>query len=323
MFKKIQQWQIDRQFKKLIIDHNASALELQACLKKGANPNQIINGKAPIEMLLKGFDYRGTDGLVKRLSIDRVKVLLEAPVDINLRSPWRISNIHYPHDTILHQMLMLRVEPEVLEEILTLALQKKPHFTAIKDHNSPLHVAVLHQCSVAVVEKLIKAGALINAQGVGQVTVLHSAVRNHDKAMLECLIGLGANLFIKDESGLTAYDLAKTFKSDIGGIYESLMEKRGLDEYFSLTDSLRAQKKKPDEPYPQWVKESASRVKERSAQKEKLLINATNAKPLATDTSITVQNGSDQAGAESIESLKPQADTQEVVQRSRPKARRL
>ncbi len=67
-----------------------------------------------------------------------------------------------------------------------------------------------------VIQKMIKAGANVNAQGrleFGGATALHIAADTGDEAIVQLLIEAGANVNAKDKEGRTPLDVARSDKS--------------------------------------------------------------------------------------------------------------
>jgi hypothetical protein len=60
-----------------------------------------------------------------------------------------------------------------------------------------------------IIACLVEAGADPNARAVGGVTPLHRAVRNRCSAAVEVLLRLGADPYLRNDSGSTAIDLAR------------------------------------------------------------------------------------------------------------------
>ena len=88
-------------------------------------------------------------------------------------------------------------------------------------NNTPLMVAVSTSvkggndadAQLRVVQKMIKAGANVNAKRTDSVTALHIAADTGDEAIVKLFIDAGANVNAKDQKGRTPLDVARSDKS--------------------------------------------------------------------------------------------------------------
>ena len=87
--------------------------------------------------------------------------------------------------------------------------------TIDRNCNTPLHIAVSHNCE-GVTEILLRNGANVNAQGAYDCTPLHIAVIKGNKRIVELLLKKQANVYLKacyNNTILTALDIAKANKN--------------------------------------------------------------------------------------------------------------
>ena len=79
-------------------------------------------------------------------------------------------------------------------------------------HNQPLHAAVAGSdppTRIAIARLLLDAGAEPGTQQSDGSTPLMSAAHNGDEALVDLLVGAGADLTTRDQSGRTAADHAR------------------------------------------------------------------------------------------------------------------
>ena len=93
-----------------------------------------------------------------------------------------------------------------------------------KSGTTPLHLAAAKNSTPAVLEVLLKAGADVNAKTTGGVTPLHfAAFSNPSPAVLEVLLKAGADPRAIDGAGKTPHALAKPEYRDI--LWKAMMDK--------------------------------------------------------------------------------------------------
>lgn len=188
-------------------------------LRKGLNPNFLlrnIKGTAPIviavndrkagilDALLKsGVDVKGQDAetalvvAASKGNMDYVQILLKAGVSPNGKG---ISDF-YP--------LMLssyKGYGEVVGLLLSFGADVN-----VKT-NSGITSLMLASDSPKIVESLLKAGAKINELDINDRNVIFYVVENQQLIKLEILLKNGANVNLKDKSGLTLLMLAEQIK---------------------------------------------------------------------------------------------------------------
>ncbi len=93
-----------------------------------------------------------------------------------------------------------------------------------KDGITPLHTAAAKNSTPAVLEVLLKAGADVNAKGKDGWTPLHfAAARNPSPAVIELLLKAGADPRAIDSDGKTPHAVAKPEYRDI--LWKAMMDK--------------------------------------------------------------------------------------------------
>lgn len=94
-----------------------------------------------------------------------------------------------------------------LHELIDLLLEKGVtlDFAVGANKATVVHQVVAYK-QIPVLEKLIQAGALINAQNAYGSTALHNAARKNESGLVALLLSRGADHRIKNNSGKSAYD---------------------------------------------------------------------------------------------------------------------
>lgn len=89
---------------------------------------------------------------------------------------------------------------------------------------------------------------LIYATGEGGRSALHNACRLNNKGLVEMLLEAGANPFLKDDNGLTPYELALQNNDDIAKFIEKddLVDQESIKEVKDLHEKREAEKEKKD-----------------------------------------------------------------------------
>ncbi len=76
--------------------------------------------------------------------------------------------------------------------------------------NMPLHAALAGATNAALMQRLVAAGADVNARGEGGITPLHLAASRGDSVLCELLLARGAHVTAHMDDGVTAAQLAGT-----------------------------------------------------------------------------------------------------------------
>lgn len=82
---------------------------------------------------------------------------------------------------------------------------------------TPLHVAVMYrdeETANRIVSRLLECGAELNARQIEGLTALHHAVSRGSLKLVETLICAGADPFMKDDRGRTAFEFVETLRSE-------------------------------------------------------------------------------------------------------------
>ncbi|MGO8693737.1 MAG: ankyrin repeat domain-containing protein [Rectinemataceae bacterium] len=146
--------------------------------------------------------------LVKTGSLQDVKAAVDKGADVNARDP---ANGWTP----LMYAARYNQNPEVLNVLLKAGAKVDAR---ADDGSTPLMCAALINANPEVISALLKAGADVNARSKGQgwTALICAASFNDNPEVIATLLRAGANEKVKDSTGRTAFDRARS-NDDIKG----------------------------------------------------------------------------------------------------------
>jgi ankyrin repeat protein len=173
-------------FRVLCFRHNIEGVELFLSLGYPLNNIKTELQKAML------FIYE-----IKRLNIEKIKELLELGVKVNYKTRCNYTALH------------LMCENDKCLPIVKLLISFNANIESITDGGwTPLHIAC-HQGSYEIAKYLIEKKADVNAFTNHRMTPLHFATYFDHGDIVKLLLENGADTEMKDDSDLTALEVAK------------------------------------------------------------------------------------------------------------------
>lgn len=114
------------------------------------------------------------------------------------------DTINYDGKTALHYAL---VSSRIHTAIIDLLLSRKSSIETLERQFTMLHIAVQNR-DAKIVQKIIEAGANVNAGYFGQKTALHLAIEERSVPITTCLLNAGADMHAQDSFGYTPLHVA-------------------------------------------------------------------------------------------------------------------
>ncbi len=140
---------------------------------------------------------------------ERLQILIDAGCSMNDHLPISNTMAHtfvvYEREDLLYTLLDFN-DNLANENKINLNSVNTEQNSAFPDGRSPLHLAVQTFASLAIIDRLLKAGANLNIQDIYGATPLHYAVLLGRVGIIIHLINAGASLDIPDNKGNKPFD---------------------------------------------------------------------------------------------------------------------
>lgn len=168
---------------------NNNTEKVKELIDQGSNVNVLENKRTPI------FDA------IEKNNPEIVKLLIDSGADLEIR------------DSVHNTPLFLAIDLGY-KDIIKLLLDNGAKANVVRTvYRTPLHVVAMSgEKDKEIADRLIKAGANINAKDLFDETPLHRAAMDGSSEFVEFLLSSGADKNIKNAKKETAADLARKNK---------------------------------------------------------------------------------------------------------------
>jgi len=185
------------------IEYNEINNDLFQAIKYGCK--KIVKQHLKEGLNINGKDKKGNNCVYYAVIYERIKIL-----ELLLRNKPKINNINKYGDNALHYAVGYNYT-----EIVKILLEAGADVNIVDgDKDNLLHIAVNHHASTETVNLLLKTNIVVNYVDKRYRTPLCKAIRRNDIQIVELLLKAGADLYYKDNDGITSMDYCVFSSSD-------------------------------------------------------------------------------------------------------------